>query len=359
MNEIVEQIQQKYRKERDLCNFSIMDIGMNLKNLAEKGMIWVLKDQKDISEYEEIMIEFYLNKYRVNQNYDNLDNLLLLPTSKEEPTRTPFQPSPKVVPAKDQMKKQQHILYVKNVKQFSGYKKAKELEEKITELCKNYPSYERDHIVDQIERSANSIKKSIALGEQIYVREKFNHYSIAVGSAKETISWLQMSLGQKYISQEQFVELDNLVTQVVSILTRTLTNIRENEGYGLDLPNPFTPDVKNFNAYQDALLLVEKIYEMTRKREFWKERDIIKGLRKNATSCVANIAESNQFYIDRKFSFINNALGALSGLCSWSETSMSKRIITKEDIVDIEKIRVSIRNILLRTLANISKRKAS
>ncbi|MBV6682343.1 four helix bundle protein [Bacillus sp. JRC01] len=73
------------------------------------------------------------------------------------------------------------------------------------------------------------------------MREKFNNYSIAIGHAKETSAWLQVSLGLKYITQTQFKELYSMINQVVRILTKTLSCIKENEGKGLDLPNPYTP----------------------------------------------------------------------------------------------------------------------
>ncbi|MGX9931506.1 four helix bundle protein [Virgibacillus salarius] len=355
MNKKVEEIQNWYRNERELSNYSIMDIGEKLKNLAEKGLIWVLKDLKDTTESERIVINYYLDKYRAVQIYDNLQHLFPIPLSNSQCAITPSKSSKKVTP----LQNQQHTLEVRDVKQFFGYKKAKELEVRIIELCKNFPSFEVNHIVNQIERSAESIKERIQIGEQIYIGEKFKQYSFAIGSAKETSAWLQMSLGQKYITQTQFEELDNMVDQVVGILTKTLTNVKEKEGKGLDLPNPYTPNVKNFGAYDNALLLVEMIYEVTRRREFWKEKDLVRKMRKQATSCVANIAEAHQLYIKKKFRFFNDSLKALRGLESSLETSVSKGITSKESLKEISELRISIRNVLSANMSNISSERAS
>jgi len=78
LNKIAEQIQQEYRNKRELSNYSIFDIESSLKKLAEKGLIWVLKDMEDISELEEAGIEKYLNDYRANQIYDNLEDYFYL-----------------------------------------------------------------------------------------------------------------------------------------------------------------------------------------------------------------------------------------------------------------------------------------
>lgn len=358
MNEIVKQTQEDYRKVREESDYSLIDVGEKLKNLAEKGLIWVLKDLRDTTEFEEIVIDSYSNKYRATQVYDNLEDYFLLQPSSEASTKAPFQTPQKPTPQEKPKKKKKNTLEVRNVKQFKGYLKAKELEEKTIGICKTYPSYERDHIVNQIERSVSSIKERIEIGEQIYVGEKFNQYSIAIGSAKETSAWLQISLGQRYITQVQFDELDNLATQVICILTKNLSNINEKEGKGMDLPSPYTPDVKKFGAYKNALLLVEKIYEITRKPEFWQEKNLVRKIRKHATSSVANIAEAHQLYVPKKFRFFNDSLKALQGLGSSLDTSLNKEIISKESLKEIYELMNSIRNVLSKKMKNISDEKA-
>jgi four helix bundle protein len=359
LNEVITHIQQKYRENRELNVYSIFDIEFSLKELAGRGLIWVLKDLKDISDAEKILINHYLIEYRANQIYDNLDQFLNMQTQKDHSAATSEKSTQSTTPAKEKQTKKQQHLEVRDVKQFIGYKKAKELEEKIIELCKSFPSYEKKHVIDQIHRSAKSIKERIAIGEQIYIGEKFNQYSMSIGSAKETSAWLQISLGQKYITQEQYDDLDYLVNQVVSILTKTLCRLKDNEGKGIDLPNPYTPNVKNFGAYKNALLLVERIYEITRQREYWREKDLLYGMRQCSTSCVANIAEAHQLYIPKKFRFFNDSLKALQGLGSLLETSLNKGIISKETLIEIDELRFSIRNVLTTKMSNISDEKAS
>ncbi|WP_151681673.1 hypothetical protein, partial [Weizmannia acidilactici] len=133
MNKVVEQIQDSYRKERERVLYSIFDIETYLKNLGENGVIWVLKDMKDITTLEKVGIEYFLNQYRANQIYDNLAENFDNQTSNKQSIVNPLQTLPKNKPEQgDKSKrKQPHYLEVKDVKQFYGYKKAKELEEKI------------------------------------------------------------------------------------------------------------------------------------------------------------------------------------------------------------------------------------
>lgn len=358
MNGIVEKKQQEYREKRELSNYSIFDIETCLEEFAKRGIIWILKDLSDLSNAEKILIEHYLNEYRTNQVYDCIEEIINIQPSTEVPTAISTPSTHPSATTEKHIKKPRQILEIKDVKKFSGYKKAKELEDKIIQLCKNYPSYEVN-IVDQVERSAESIKKAIAKGEQMYIGEKFNQYSIAIGSAKETTAWLQMSLGQRYISQKQYYDLDSQIVEIVKILTTNLVNVKESKGKGINLPAPYTPNVKNFNAYKQGLLLVEKVYDLTQRKGFWSERFLQGEIRKNATSCVANIAEAHQLYIPVQFRFFNNALQALEGLDSLIGTALSKGIVNKESLKDIFRLRLSVRNILTKRMANLSKKKAS
>lgn len=255
------------------------------------------------------------------------------------------------------MKTKEPILEIKDVKQFQGYKFAKDLEEKVIEVCKHFPLYEKDNLVDQLVRSAESVKKSIVIAEQHFIREKFNQYSIAIGSCKEVTTWLDISLGQGYISTETFEKLNKLTLSVTAILTKTLANIIANEGKGMNLPSPYTPDPKNFVVYNDSLLLVERIYEMTRQRGFWREKDLVFGLRGMAGSTSANLSESNQLYMPRKFKFLNNTLEVLGALKSMLQTALSRKIISEEAATEHEELAVSIERRIKRMMKNLSDQK--
>lgn len=153
--------------------------------------------------------------------------------------------------------------------------------------------------------------------------------------------------------------MENQVTEIVKILTGNLVNIKRKKEQVMDLPSPYTPDVKNFDAYNQALLLVEKVYEITKEQLFCREGLLKNGLRKNATSCAANIAEAHQLYVPVTFHFFNNALQALNGLDSLLDTSLSKGIVSKKNLKDIKQLRVSIRNILSKRMANIRRKRVS
>lgn len=70
MSITVERTRMKYRNERERVSYNILDIEFALKTLAWEGLIWCLQEMPDITEAEEILINYYLTKFRENQVYD-------------------------------------------------------------------------------------------------------------------------------------------------------------------------------------------------------------------------------------------------------------------------------------------------
>jgi four helix bundle protein len=254
--------------------------------------------------------------------------------------------------------KQETYLEVKDVKRFSGFNLAKQLEGRINEILERFPYHERFHVVDQLRRCAESVPKNIEIAEQQYIKTKFNHFSISIGSCKETQAWLDVAKGQNYITTEVHHELDSQCKRIVSILTKTLSNIKNNQADSKDLPSPFSPDIRNFEVYQKSLELTKMVYAATSESTLRKAKGMYDQMRK--VGCVpANIAEAQQLYIRRRFKFFNNALEVLNGLGSLLETARSRQLISEQSFTEMEELRISILNMILRTLTNLSRRKTS
>ncbi|GLO65230.1 hypothetical protein MACH08_10140 [Oceanobacillus kimchii] len=62
-------------------------------------------------------------------------------------------------------------------------------------------------------------------------------------------------------------------------------------------------------------------------------------------------------YIPQEYLDFNNAIVALNGLESTLESSLSSGIIVEKDILEINKLRISIRNILTTTMRKMSNKK--
>lgn len=70
MNIQVERTRMKYSSAREKGNYCLFDIEFMLKTLAWEGNLWTLKGMSNLTKAEEILIEYYLNKYRENQVYE-------------------------------------------------------------------------------------------------------------------------------------------------------------------------------------------------------------------------------------------------------------------------------------------------
>jgi four helix bundle protein len=116
-------------------------------------------------------------------------------------------------------------------------------------------------------------------------------------------------------------------------------------------------DFRKLIVYQKSLVLVDRIYQITDglppKEEYRLTSQIIRA----ATSISANIAESEQIYVKKRFSFLNNAVGSVNEVRCWLDISLRKNYINQTTYDELEDQAVQILKMLLKILKNISSSK--
>jgi four helix bundle protein len=116
-------------------------------------------------------------------------------------------------------------------------------------------------------------------------------------------------------------------------------------------------DFRKLIVYQKSLILVDRIYQITdgfpSKEEYRLTSQIIRA----ATSISANIAESEQIYIKKRFSFLNNSIGSVNEVRCWLDISLRKNYINENTYAELEDHAVQILKMLLKILKNISSSK--
>jgi len=90
----------------------------------------------------------------------------------------------------------------KSFRELKVYQVAREAAPRVFETTKTFPSEERYALTDQIRRSSRAVK--------------------ALGEAYETQSWLDDALDDAYVSQQEFVELDNRYQAIGGMLWRMI-----------------------------------------------------------------------------------------------------------------------------------------
>jgi four helix bundle protein len=99
----------------------------------------------------------------------------------------------------------------KSFRELNVYRQARETAQKIFQLSRQFPAEERYSLTDQIRRSSRAVKAMIAeaWGRRRYKAVFVNKLDEALGEATETQSWLDDARDSKYLSDDEFNEVDS------------------------------------------------------------------------------------------------------------------------------------------------------
>ncbi len=108
---------------------------------------------------------------------------------------------------------------MKSFEELEVYKKARELRIKISELVKNFPTEKKYRLIDQLIRASRSVTANIAEGfGRFHYQENVQYNRQARGSLFEILEHLICSLDEKYINNEQNLNLKNDTLFVIKLL---------------------------------------------------------------------------------------------------------------------------------------------
>ncbi|MDA3815386.1 MAG: four helix bundle protein [Patescibacteria group bacterium] len=107
------------------------------------------------------------------------------------------------------------------------WEKSMVLVEEIYKLTNDFPEYEKFGIISQMRRCAVSIPSNIAEGSKRGTLKDFNNFLYnAFGSGAELETQLEISSRLKYINQEQFSGIENLLTEIMKMLNKMISNFK-------------------------------------------------------------------------------------------------------------------------------------
>ena len=112
----------------------------------------------------------------------------------------------------------------KSFRELNVYRQARETAQKIFQLSRQFPPEERYSLTDQIRRSSRAVKAMIAeaWGRRRYKAVFVNKLDEALGEATETQSWLDDARDSKYVSDDEFNEVDSNCIVICRMLSRMI-----------------------------------------------------------------------------------------------------------------------------------------
>lgn len=128
---------------------------------------------------------------------------------------------------------QDTLIHVKDFKTLKVWQKAIDLAKDMYSVTANFPAFETYAMKSQIIRCTTSIAANIAEGcGQLYPKKELSFINNALGSASECRHWLELSLMNGYISQNDYELLNNKTIEIIKMLIgymrKVQTQINEN-----------------------------------------------------------------------------------------------------------------------------------
>ena len=125
-------------------------------------------------------------------------------------------------------KVQEALNSVKDFRELTGYQKALEFYTKLYVILSKLPFYEQYGIFDQMDRSSMSIIANLAEGNgSLYPKTKMNFYSIAFATTNETQCWLDIMVIKGYLTQEQHMELNEILESIKKLIIAYIKKLAE------------------------------------------------------------------------------------------------------------------------------------
>jgi four helix bundle protein len=116
---------------------------------------------------------------------------------------------------------------MQNYKDLKVWEKAHSFTLQVYEITSLFPKEETYGLTNQLRRSASSIPANIAEGCGKNSKQDFaNFLNIALGSSNESEYFLILSKDLKYLIEETFTRLSNLINEIKGMLINLINKVR-------------------------------------------------------------------------------------------------------------------------------------
>ncbi len=114
---------------------------------------------------------------------------------------------------------------IQSYRELRVYNAAMDAAVRIFEITRDFPKEEKYSLTDQVRRSSRSVCANIgeAWAKRRYPAHFVSKLSDAEAEAAETRVWLELALRCRYLSDEQFCELDGAYDGIIGQVVRMLS----------------------------------------------------------------------------------------------------------------------------------------
>lgn len=117
----------------------------------------------------------------------------------------------------------------RNFREYKVWQDAVTFATLVYEVTSKLPWFEKKGLCDQLQRAVVSISSNVAEGAGRPTDADFTHFlDLSLGSANEVETQFLISKNLRYISEEQFCQLTNNLTNIQKQLTGLIASIRSN-----------------------------------------------------------------------------------------------------------------------------------
>ncbi|MCA9402238.1 MAG: four helix bundle protein [Candidatus Omnitrophica bacterium] len=107
-----------------------------------------------------------------------------------------------------------------------AYKRAFDVVRGVYRITKSFPVDEQYGLTSQLRRAAVSVPANIAEGYVQGSKAYINFLRIALGSATEIATLLQISMELEYCSSKDFEEINGINTETIKLLTTYIARLK-------------------------------------------------------------------------------------------------------------------------------------
>lgn len=115
---------------------------------------------------------------------------------------------------------------ISSYKELTAYKKSYELVKHLYLVTKKFPKEEMYSLVSQVRRASISIPSNIAEGYMRGSKEYAQFLKIALGSAAELETQINLSKDLGFLNNTDFKKLNDLVIEIMKLLTVYLKKMK-------------------------------------------------------------------------------------------------------------------------------------